>query len=46
MILHYFVFMTYLRTKLDKIFETRKEIDEINDVIEILKTHLKNKNPN
>ena len=46
MILHYIIFMTYLKTKLDKIFGTRKEIEEISDVIEILQNHLKNKNPN
>lgn len=46
MILHYIIFMTYLKNKLDKIFETRKEIYEITDIIEILENHLKNKNPN
>lgn len=46
MVLHYFIFMTYLKNKIDKIFETRKEIYEITDIIEILENHLKNKNPN
>lgn len=46
MILHYIVFMTFLKNKIDNMFQTTKEICEINDVIKILETHLKNKNPN
>jgi hypothetical protein len=46
MILHYIIFMTFLKNKIDRIFKTGKEICEINDVIKILETHLKNKNPN
>lgn len=46
MILHYIIFMVFLKNKIDRIFKTNREICEINDVIKILETHLKNKNPN
>lgn len=46
MLVHYVLFMTYLKTKINQIFKSEQEIREIEDIIEILETHLKNKNPN
>ena len=46
MITHYVLFMNFLKSPLDKLFQTEREIREIDDVIELLKNHLKNKNPN
>lgn len=46
MLLHYVIFMTYLKNKLDLLFKTKKEIEEIDKIIEILESHVKNKNPN
>lgn len=46
MILHYFLFMIFLKKIIDKWFKTETEINEIDEIIEILKSFLKNKNPN
>lgn len=46
MILHYIIFMLLFKNRIDKVFQTTREISEINDVIKILENHLKNKNPN
>lgn len=46
MLVHYVLFMTYLKTKINQIFKSKQEIREIEDVIEVLESHLKNKNPN
>jgi hypothetical protein len=46
MIVHYVLFMKFLKGTIDKFFQTEREIKEIDDVIELLKNHLKNKNPN
>lgn len=46
MIIHYVLFMNFLKRPIDKLFQTEREIREIDGVIDILETHLKNKNPN
>ena len=46
MLLHYVIFMTYLKNKLDLLFKTKKEIEEIDKIVEILESYVKNKNPN
>jgi hypothetical protein len=46
MIIHYTLFWNLLRPILDRIFKTNQEIYEINDIIKVLESYLKNKNPN
>jgi hypothetical protein len=46
MIFHYFFFWKYLKDKLNRLYQTEKEIEEIDEIILILKDYLKNKNPN
>jgi hypothetical protein len=46
MILHYLIFMTLIKSRIDKVFNTKKEIREIDQVIEELRSYLNDKNPN
>lgn len=46
MIFHYFFFWKYLKDKLNSLYQTKKEIEEIDEIIQILRKYLKNKNPN
>jgi hypothetical protein len=46
MTFHYFFFWKYLKDKLNRLYQTEKEIEEIDEIILILKSYLKNKNPN
>jgi hypothetical protein len=46
MLVHYIVFYVLIKNKFDKIFKTKDEIYEINEVLIYLNSYLKNKNPN
>jgi len=46
MFFHYLIFMFFLKELIDEKLETKKELYEIDKIIDILKKYLKNKNPN
>jgi hypothetical protein len=45
-ILHYFFFWVFLKDRLNKMFNTEREIREIDIIIQTLQDYLKKKNPN
>jgi len=46
MFFHYLIFMFFLKELIDEKLETKKELYEIDKIIDILRKYLKNKNPN
>lgn len=45
MIVHYVVFCVLLKNKFEKIFKSKDEVAEIDEILSELKSYLKNKNP-